>query len=296
MRHLCIIVISLLIHSFVGFGQTKQLVISSIGDGATYLKSSPGAERVEDASFLAPNSIISVRPRSGLETIASGFRFRYGASTRFACDPQKINLYEGGLMIHSRKIESMLGLESPEASAILSGVGCLLTEAETNGGMKMIGILGSIRITCTQVGQEMSLLPGELTFIKPGGRGFGPKVQINLSKLISSSFLLSGFQNSSIFTTSLKNTSHAQKISTGRIFAAEVGDALDPDSFQIVKNSNAKIQAGGDLNKATTLPNKADDPLTELLGRTPYRSSLSPKKQNYELNSRPFPSRLLRTK
>jgi hypothetical protein len=67
------------------------------------------------------------------------------ASTRFACDPKKINLYEGGLMVHSRKIESILELESPEASAILSGVGCLLAEAETNGGMKVIGILGSIR-------------------------------------------------------------------------------------------------------------------------------------------------------
>jgi hypothetical protein len=40
----------------------------------------------------------------------------------------------------------------------------------------------------------MSLLPGELTFIKPGSRGFGPKVQINLDKLISSSYLLSGFK------------------------------------------------------------------------------------------------------
>jgi hypothetical protein len=172
----------------------------------------------------------------------------------------------------------------------------LLTEAETNGGMKMIGVLGSIRITCTQGGQGMSLLPGELTFIKPGGRGFGKKVQINLSKLVSSSFLLSGFQNSSTFTSSLKNTSNAQKISTGRIFAAEVGDAVDPDSFQIVKNSNARSQAGVDLNKASTLPNQSSDPLTELLGRTPYRSSPSSNKQNHELNSRPFPSRLLRTK
>jgi hypothetical protein len=296
MRYPCIIVIPLLISSFIGFGQTKQLVISTIGDGATYLKSSPATERVEDAAFLVPNSIISVRPRSGLETIATGFRFRYGASTRFACDPKKINLYEGGLMVHSRKIESILELESPEASAILSGAGCLLAEAETNGGMKVIGILGSIRITCAQGGQEMPLLPGELTFIKPGSRGFGPKVQINLDKLISSSYLLSGFQNSSTFTSSLENTSKAQKVSTGRIFAAEVGDALDPDSFQIVKNSNANDKAEGELNKAFSMSNKTGDPLSELLGRTPYRSSPSAKKQTHELNSRPFPSRLLRTK
>jgi hypothetical protein len=78
MRYPCIIVIPLLISSFIGLGQTKQLVISTIGDGATYLKSSPATELVEDAAFLVPNSIISVRPRSGLETIATGFRFRYG--------------------------------------------------------------------------------------------------------------------------------------------------------------------------------------------------------------------------
>ena len=46
-------------------------------------------------------------------------------------------------------------------------------EVETNGGIKVIGIFGRMRISCTQSNFSQNLMPGELYFLMPGGRGLG---------------------------------------------------------------------------------------------------------------------------
>ena len=40
-----------------------------------------------------------------METIASGFKIRYGAESRFSLDQNSINLEEGSIMVESRKLE-----------------------------------------------------------------------------------------------------------------------------------------------------------------------------------------------
>ena len=166
---------------------------------------------MEDASFLPEGEIISVRPRSGVETIASGYKLRYGAESRFSLNENSINLEEGAIMVESRRIEGSLRINGPESSLLIGGAGCLMGEVETNGGIKVIGIFGRMRISCTQSNFSQNLMPGELYFLMPGGRGFGEKVNINLEKLIESSYLLSGFRNSEFFKNSLLKTSGAQK-------------------------------------------------------------------------------------
>ena len=284
--------------SVVVFGQTNQLVISSIMDGAYYLNPSSQKEAVSDASFIRKNSTVSVRPRSGLETFATNFLFRYGSSTKFSCAPNYVEIHEGGIMVQSRNINSSLNMESPEVSSKIKGSGTLLAEVETNGGMKLIGVLGTFRIFSNNNDKGITLLPGELVFVLPGDRGFGPKVQVNLSKLISSSFLLSGFNNSSSFQASLTTTAQAQKAATGKVYAAEVGDSVQSNSFQIVPTENKSPKEGGMQPKPFSEVNQLEDPLSALLGRSPYRSS----SKNYNLEKignsirRPFPSRLLRNK
>ena len=41
------------------------------------------------------------------------------------------------------------------------------------------------------------LMPGELLFVMPGERGFGDKVYVNVGKIIETSYLISGFSNTS---------------------------------------------------------------------------------------------------
>ena len=51
-------------------------------------------------------------------------------------------MHEGSLMIQSRNIGNQVVLKSPEAVVNISGIGTCMLEVETNGGIKLIGVLG----------------------------------------------------------------------------------------------------------------------------------------------------------
>jgi len=302
------------------WGQASHLLLSSQGDGAqASLKDGP-KELLKRASYLPRNQLISVRPRSGLETLAAGFQFRFGSETRFELEENAMRLHAGSIMIQSRNIQNITNLIGPEASVRLSGSGCCMLEVETNGGFKVIGILGRFRMEIPSAGKSQDLMPGELLFIMPGDRGFGDKVYVNVGKIIETSYLISGFSNAASFRQSLATISAAQENSIGKTFAAEVGDAKAPDRFEVLPKvvSNAEaVETGSEkLSASESYAMPGVDPLLELLGRSPKRmedsaglaptpedspnvqgqSSAKEDTQNAEIQSpRPFPSRLLRT-
>ena len=302
------------------WGQASHLLLSSQGDGAqASLKDGP-KELLKRASYLPRNQLISVRPRSGLETLAVGFHFRFGSETRFELEENAMRLHAGSIMIQSRNIQNITNLIGPEASVRLSGSGCCMLEVETNGGFKVIGILGRFRMEIPSAGKSQDLMPGELLFVMPGDRGFGDKVYVNVGKIIETSYLISGFSNAASFRQSLATISAAQENSIGKTFAAEVGDAKAPDRFEVLPKvvSNAEaVETGSEkLSASESYAMPGVDPLLELLGRSPKRmedsaglaptpedspnvqgqSSAKEDTQNAEIQSpRPFPSRLLRT-
>ena len=143
-------------------------------------------------------------------------------------------------MIQSRKIENVSNLKGPEAALKLFGSGCCMLEVETNGGFKVIGILGRFRMEVSSAGVSQDLMPGELVFVMPGDRGFGEKVNVNVGKIIETSYLISGFSNASSFRQSLATISAAQENSIGKTFAAEVGDAKSPDRFEVLPTAVPK--------------------------------------------------------
>ncbi len=250
------------------------------GDGAVSAAEGEKAKPLAKASFLPKNQKISVRPRSGVETLSSGFQFRFGSDTRFALNDAGIELNEGSLMVRSRKIDNSFTLKSPEAKMQIRGSGCFLMEVETNGGIKAVTVLGRLDLIDLKSGEAFSLLPGELVFVMPGGRGFGEKVSINLKKLITSSYLVSGFPNTSTFQSSLESVAAAQAESIGITYGAEVGDAKASDSFEVVPlelSETANESEKTESSSSTTVPSSAltfnseSDPLIELLGRSPKR-------------------------
>ena len=280
-------------------GSIAHLVVFTQEDGAVVLNDSKERSALSTARFLPPNVNISVRPRSGIETVASGFQFRFGASTRFKVESNKILLEEGSIMILSRKLENELQIESPETTTVFKGVGCSLIEVGTSGGLKIIGILGRSTIKCPASGSQESLMPGELFFHMPGSRGFGEKVNLNLGKLIKSSYLLSGFPNTPSFVESLKTTAQLQEESIGKVYAAEVGDSKNPDTFEIIPNSTPVKVTPNASEQNNSEKGKSVDPLTELLGRPSVRHMgkfvpVAEEKNENESSGRPFPSRLLR--
>ena len=101
-------------------------------------------------------------------------------------------------------------------------------EVGTNGGLKVITVLGRLNLIDLKSSEAFELLPGELVFVMPSGRGFAEKVNVNPRKLIDSSYLVSGFPNNVSFKSSLDSVASAQAESIGVTYGAEVGDAKEP--------------------------------------------------------------------
>ena len=295
------ILLSLLVSSaFAGlFGSSTHLVLTSQGEGAFSKTTEGTAEAISRASFLPSDTRLTIRPRSGIETLRAGYHFRFGSDTSFTLRDDMLVLHEGSIMMLSRKIGESVHLSSPETQVKLSGIGTCMAEVEPNGGLKLLCVLGRILIFSDS--GKFELLPGELVFAKPGGLGMGDKINVNLGTVVESSYLLSGFPNSPSFQNSLANVVEAQKNSIGKTYRAEVGrakgastfevlpipDATPEDAFPSVEPVAKSVKPAYEVSEA--------NPLSELLGRTPKRL---PAQRGVEIDNslepRPFPSKLLR--
>jgi len=276
-------------------GQNSHLLIYSQGDGGLYRTEKGSNEPLAKASFLPKDKRISVRPRSGLETLAAGFQFRFGAGTVFSLNRSEISLEQGGILINSKRLSNQISLLGPESTLGVSGVGCCLINVEPNGGFKAVGLLGKISLSDLSKGENFMLLPGQLVFLMPGGRGFGEEVSVNLAKLIDSSYLISGFPNSTTFMNSLTSMMDAQAKMVGKTYGAVVGSAKQSESFEVLPTKDAsQSSAPVSQNSMPTVSANSNgfenDPLSELLGRPPKRQS----EEASGHSSRPFPSRVLR--
>jgi hypothetical protein len=266
--------------TFIPASEAKNLflVSASIGDGAL-ISSSDGSKAVGRASYLPQGERVSVRPRSGLETLAAGRTLRFGSETIFMIEEKGIVLYEGSLLYRTRKMGALLNIKSPEAEVSLDGMGAVMLEVEPNGGLKIVGMLGRVRITDVQSNRATQLLPGELLFVKPGGRGFGDLVYVNLGKMAKTSFLVGGFNNLSSFERSLAVVTKAQEESIAKRFRAVVGDAKGVDTFEVVPVAPdprpIPVPPPVSVQPSPVRPSSSN-PLEDFLGRPPRRVSPRP--------------------
>jgi len=278
------------------YGKSSYLVLRTQGDGAV-VKTTSGIEPLQRANYLPSGNRVTVRPRSGIETMGAGCQFRFGSDTSFTIEEGAITLHQGSFLLLSRKIGINYPLNSPETKLNLSGIGTCMVEVEPNGGLKLLCVLGRIVIRSSTGNFE--LLAGELIFAKPGGRGLGDRINVNLGTVVKSSYLLSGFPNSTAFSNSLANVVDAQKRSIGKTYRAEVGQAKGANTFEVLPIPDAIPEDA--FPSATPKVGKegyevpVSDPLSELLGRSPKRLVAEDEaKANGGLTPRPFPSRLLR--
>ena len=298
-------------------GKVSHLLVASMGDGVFLSDKSGKSTAVNQATFMPFDTKLSVRPKSGIETLAAGYQFRFGSSTAFVFEQQRIELFSGSIFVRSRKITNALNLKGPEASIRLSGAGSCLIDVEPNGGFKCVGLLGKIILTFNEK-SSATILPGELVFTNLAENAFSDKLVVDLHNLFETSYLISGFSNSQSFLDSLKSVSESQKLFIGKTFDATVGSAKKSEVFEIInesETSNTPGQFSDDpsnvsyKNKGYTVSDSL--PLQELLGRKPKRLSVtsdnfpSPTiptpnriatEESSEVNptNRPFPSRLLR--
>ena len=288
--------------------RSSHLLLVDQGDGGIVNSGGGQTVKLKPASFLPLNQAISIRPRSGIETMVAGYQFRFGAETNFTIQEEFIEVQAGSIFFQSRKMGNSITFNSPESSLTVSGIATCMLEVETNGGVKILGLLGRAIIKTGSSSEKLALLPGELTFVKPGSSEISDIININLERVVSTSFLVSGFKNSASFLSSINSVVRAQQESIGKTFRAEVGDAKTADSFEVIAIPEEEVKEERLSNKTDLkvksssiepLTTGTNDPLSELLGRPPLRLSSqkdpfsAPSNSNFS-NPRPFPGRLLR--
>jgi len=148
------------------------------------------------------------------------------------------------------------------------------------------------------------LLAGDLIQLSDDDQSFGNKMNINLTRVVETSFLISGFPNSRSFQSSIESMALAQNHSVSQENSIDIEDKNNTDN----PSPKAKL-VNADLDESSKSPSKvigystqsydvpSIDPLTELLGRQPTRSEPGlVKKQPRKSILNRLPGNLLRSR
>ncbi len=228
----CILLIGV---TFVGSAHAAKLFLVAKLVGEVSTRSDSGEEATfGKARWLPRDMRVFTRDRSGVEALTPGYSLRFGENTVFAAGAENIQMHKGALLVRiiGSKQDGLL-VEGPEAALNVRQKGTLLMEVATNGGFKVIGLTGQPIVSISTDDPGRPLHPGELLFLKPLDAGWSDPVYVNLTKLVTSSFLLRGFSNAPSFQDEIVQVVRSQTELITKTFRAEVGDARGADNFDI---------------------------------------------------------------
>ena len=200
-------------------------------------------------------STFFVREKSGLEiTSEDGEMIRAVDSSVFSFFGNRgIRLNEGTFLLHLPKGAESFRVEAPLAEATFwsKKASTALISVTTSGGLKIIANERDLTVTLSK-GGETKLRPGELVFALPEPQGLSRKMDVELSTIIMTANLLTGFEEPVPFNSSLRLAAaiQAQRIK-GR-FRAVVGDVKTDDDFQVKvvpEDEEAEPDKKGGLSK-----------------------------------------------
>ena len=178
---------------------------------------------------------------------------RVGANTVFAFDTQgrNINLQQGSVLFHSPTGKGGGTVKTGGAAAAVLGK-TIMVVATPNGGFKGIVLEGKGKFTLAS-GRSRSLNAGQLLFVLPGGKTFGPTLNVNLSKLVQGSSLIKGY-NAQL--PSLPKVEGAVSVQQDKVNSGELVDtgllvasAATENEVQVVSQSVFETAIGKDKNR-----------------------------------------------
>jgi hypothetical protein len=174
---------------------------------------------------------------------------RVGANAIFSFEPtgRDLDLEQGSVLFHPPKGVGGGTIKSGGVAAAVLGT-TLIMSATPNGGIKATLLEGKGRVTLAN-GKSVTLKAGQLVFVRPGGKTFGPVLDINLAKLVAGSQLVNGFSHELSSLPLIRQAIAAQnaEIASGR--AVDTGipadhfvnppnrgnglDTMDPGVYQV---------------------------------------------------------------
>jgi hypothetical protein len=193
---------------------------------------------------FVPGDTVTTGEHSRFElTGGDGERWRLGSRTAFQLHKNGARLLAGTALV-TVPDKNTWTVETFGSQARL-GEGTWILQAVENEGVKVICIDGPARLgtdVATKAGEgggavltpvETRMKPGELIFLRPGARGFGPLVTIYLEELLATSRLVGGFKQALPGLTRLKNLGIAQREQLKGVTAGLVAGARGADGFDV---------------------------------------------------------------
>ena len=184
---------------------------------------------------LGKGRTVTVMPRAGIEIEESrsrAFSLRCVQAASFTLvGPSQLQLHSGSYAISSQTAVTSLRVSSTLTDLTLSSDHpyALMAGVTTNGGMKVICLLGKIALSVD--GKSENLMPGELVFALPDG--FSRKMNVELSTLIVTSNLLTDFPAPPVYHAKLRQQAMLQAMRTKKKFRTVVGDVKGRENFEL---------------------------------------------------------------
>ena len=179
---------------------------------------------------------LTVLPSAGIEaSIIKGSKYTVRAIEAASFQLNKENNFDfhsGSFSLSSLEKSSKCIIKSPlsEFELETDDPFAVLMAVTTNGGLKIISLLGEVELKRKGTSSS-SLRPGQLIFSLP--EGFSRKMSVELSTLMVTSKLITGFEEPPIFHKKLKQQALIQALRTKKRFRTVVGDAKTNSDFQI---------------------------------------------------------------
>jgi hypothetical protein len=178
---------------------------------------------------------ITVLPGGGVELSAnfsSGFSIRSVQAASFSLVSEtELSFHSGSYCLYSTNSDSTIKITSALADLELSSRQpfAMMVGVTTNGGMKVIGLLGRIQLTMD--GETNEILPGNLIFCLPND--FSRKMDVELNTLRLTSKLLNSFKEPVIFHKKLNQQALLQGFRTKNRYRSTVGDVRGNQNFEV---------------------------------------------------------------
>jgi len=218
----------------------KQAKFTQVVNNVEVISSDQARHAAELNGIFKMPEVLQTGPASRAElTAPDNTVTRVGANTIFSFDPanRTIDLQQGSLLFHSPHGKGGGTIHTGSATASVLGTTIIVTTTP-NGGFKVLALEGEAEIHFLN-GLHISLTPGQMTFVLPGG-GTSPIVIFRLDKETSGSLLVNGFTDplpswpkiKAEITQQLLLLSHHKLQDTG----LAVGDDATPDTVQVRMN------------------------------------------------------------
>ena len=186
--------------------------------------------------FLGLGRRLTILPKGGVELFVGkerNFSVRSVDAASLALPEAGVfDLHSGAFAISSSNDGSSCTIKSPLSSLKLScpKTFAVMVGITTNGGLKVMGLMGDCILEQPDAGSS-TLKPGELVFILP--EGFSRKMSVELSTLMVTSKLMTGFDDPPVYHKKVRQQAMIQALRTKKRYKAVVGDAKNSDDFEI---------------------------------------------------------------